>query len=293
LAPGLATERDVATFWRDGVVCLRDVMPLAWIHRMAGAVELALGSAATTDLTAMGDALGAAGAPLTVDPSARLASAPRGQFRAGTDHWVEQPAFLEFARDSPLPSIVARLLRSDQVWLYEDSVLVKEPGTVERTAFHQDLAYFHIDGGQVCTAWVPLDSVDTGNGAVQYLRGSHLDSTRFRPNLFVTTQSLPDTVGEEVPDYSGDSALVEFDTRPGDVVVHHARTIHGAHANRSRDRRRRAISVRYAGDDAVFRITPGAPQKVHHATLVEGAPLAEPACPMVWPVSPAGVAPRR
>jgi len=134
--------------------------------------------------------------------------------------------------------------------------------------------------------WVPLDAVDDENGAVQYVRGSHRDRTAFRPNLFVTTQPLPDTVGEEVPDHTGDPAIVQFDTEPGDVVVHHARTIHGAHANRSADRRRRAVSVRYAGDDTVFRIKAGAPQKAHHAELVEGAPLSEPACPQVWPARP-------
>ena len=212
-----------------------------------------------------------------------MASAPRGQFRAGTDHWTEQPEFLEFAAESPLPAVVARLLRSEQVWLYEDSVLVKEPGTAERTAFHQDLAYFHLDGEQVCTVWVPLDAADAENGAVQYVRGSHLDRTPRRPNFFVTTDTLPGTVGEAVDDATGDPGLVAFDVVPGDIVVHHARTIHGAYANRSRDRRRRAISVRYAGDDVVFRIKPGAPQKPHHASLVEGAALQPPACPRVWP----------
>ena len=92
--------------------------------------------------------------------AARVAGVPRGQFRAGTDHWVATPEFLAFARDTPIPALVAGLLGSDQVWLYEDSVLVKEPDTPERTVFHQDLAYFHIDGDQVCTVWIPLDHVD-------------------------------------------------------------------------------------------------------------------------------------
>jgi ectoine hydroxylase-related dioxygenase (phytanoyl-CoA dioxygenase family) len=277
----MVTDDDVATFQRDGVVCLRGHLPATWVERMRRAVDHELDAPTMTNLSEMGDALGAAGAPLT--RAAATPGAPRGQFRAGTDHWVDEPEFLEFAARSPLPAIVARLLGSERVWLYEDSVLVKEPGTVDRTAFHQDLAYFHVDGEQVCTVWVPLDPVDTDNGAVQYVRGSHHDRTAFRPNMFVTTQSLPDTVGEDVPDRSGDPALVQFDTEPGDVIVHHARTIHGAHANRSVDRGRRAVSVRYAGDDAVFRIKPGAPQKAHHAMLVEGAPLAEPACPQVWP----------
>jgi len=273
---------DVDVFARDGVVHLRGVLDAEWIERMRAAVETELDAPTMTDLTAMGDALADAGATLTRDVPA-TSGAPRGQFRAGTDHWVSNPEFLAFARDTPMPAIVARLLGSDQVWLYEDSVLVKEPGTADRTAFHQDLAYFHVDGDQVCTVWVPLDPVDATNGAVRYVRGSHHDRTAFRPNLFVTSQALPDTEGEDVADHSDDPALIDFATEPGDVVVHHARTIHGAFANASPERRRRALSIRYAGDDVRFRVKPGAPRKSHHASLVDGAPLSEAACPRVWP----------
>jgi ectoine hydroxylase-related dioxygenase (phytanoyl-CoA dioxygenase family) len=259
---------DTDTFRRDGVVHLRSVLDEQWITRMRDAVDREVDTPTVVDLSAM------AGEP-------REDGVPRGQFRAGTDHWVASPEFLAFARDTPVPEIVAALLGSERVWLYEDSVLVKDPDTPERTVFHQDLAYFHVDGDQVCTVWIPLDEVDAANGAVRYVRGSHRDRTAFRPNLFVTTEALPGTEGVDVPDHSDDPALVHFDTAPGDIVVHHARTIHGAFPNVTTDRRRRALSIRYAGDDARFRIKPGAPQKPHHSSLVEGAPLSEPACPRV------------
>jgi len=255
-------------FERDGVVVVRDVVAPEWIARMQAAVDAEVDTASVVDLSAMAAAPSDAGAP-------------RGQFRAGTDHWIASSEFLAFARDTPIPEIVADLLGSEHVWLYEDSVLVKDPETRERTMFHQDLSYFHVDGDQVCTVWIPLDPVDAENGAVRYVRGSHHDRTAFRPNLFVTTEALPGTEGVDVPDLADDPRLVHFDTVPGDVVVHHARTIHGAFPNTTPDRPRRALSIRYAGDDARFRIKPGAPQKAHHASLVEGAPLAEPACPRV------------
>ena len=271
------TDDEVETFWRDGVVCLRDIMPTGWLDYMTQPVETSLGTATVADLSAMGDAL--AGRAST--------NARRGHFLAGTDHSRDQPEFLAFAAESPLSTIAARLLRTQRLWLYEDSVLVKEPGTTERTAFHQDMAYFHLDGDQVCTTWVPLDPVDAENGAVQFVRGSHLRRTRLRPNLFVTSEPIPGTEGEVVPDFSQSAELVSFDTRPGDLTVHHARTIHGAYANASATRRRRAISVRYAGDDVVYRVKRGAPTKPHHAPLVEGQPLAPPACPQVWPAAAA------
>ncbi len=277
------TDDEVADFRRDGVVCLRAIIDVDWLVAMEAPVEAALGSSATADLSAMGDALGAAGAPLTRDESTAAPGAPRGQFRAGTDHWREQDEFRRFACDSPLGAIVAALLGATTVRLYEDSVLVKEPGTADRTAFHQDYAYFHLEGDQVCTVWVPLDPVDAESGAVRYVRGSHRSSARYRPNLFVTTMAIPGTDGDDVPDFSDNHELVTFDTEPGDVVVHHARTIHGAYANSSTTRRRRAISVRYAGDDVVYRSKPGAPQKPHHAGIAGGAPLDPEAFPPAWP----------
>jgi len=261
-------------------------MPLEWLDAMADPVEEALRHPSMTDLSEMGDGLASAtGATLLRDRTASTTAGAGGHFRAGTDHWTVMPAFREFAVASPLGAIAARLLRSETVRLYEDSVLVKEPGTPERTAFHQDLAYFHLDGTQVCTTWVPLDPVTADSGAVEFVAGSHRRPNRYRPNFFVTTMSMPDTDGEEVPEDAGvrdDERTISFDTEPGDITVHHARTIHGAHPNRSAQQRRRAISVRYAGDDAIFRIKRGAPQKPHHSDLVEGEPLADDPCPLAW-----------
>jgi ectoine hydroxylase-related dioxygenase (phytanoyl-CoA dioxygenase family) len=137
---------------------------------------------------------------------------------------------------------------------------------------------------------VPLDPVTAESGAVRFVVGSHLDRTRYKPNLFVTTMAIPGTEGTDVPDYDDPAEIdgaqiISFDTEPGDITVHHARTIHGAHANASATRRRRAISVRYAGDDVVFSTVAGSPTKPHHATLREGEPLDPVACPLAWPRS--------
>jgi ectoine hydroxylase-related dioxygenase (phytanoyl-CoA dioxygenase family) len=284
------SDEDVDIFWRDGVVCLRGVMPLEWLDRMVEPLERALVSAATTDLSVFGDDLEAnAGAVRVVDDAVRTVNVPRGHFKAGTDHWCEQPEFLEFATQSPLGEIVAQLLGSEHVWLYEDSVLVKEPGTEEKTAFHQDMAYFHLAGDLVCTTWVPLDPVTAETGAVRFVAGSHRDRTQYRPNLFVTRMALPDTLGEDVPDFDvdqvGEARILSFDTEPGDLTVHHARTIHGGHGNRSATQRRRAISVRYAGAGTVFETKPGAFPKPHHAGVRDGDALAPPAFPVAWPRS--------
>ncbi len=281
------TDDEIEAFWRDGVVCLRGVLDPADVAAMAGPVAATLAdSRATTDMTELGEALSQAGAATMLVDAIAQRAARRGHFRSGVDHWRLHPAFADFATRSALPAIAAALLRSERVWLYEDSVLVKEPGTHEPTAYHQDLSYFQIEGRQVCTSWVPLDPNDSSTGAVSYVRGSHMWKGPYRPNYFVTDAPIADTEGDLVPDIRGrrgDYDLVTFETGPGDVVVHHACTIHGAEGNSSTDRMRRAISVRYCGDDARYHRRRGAPLKAHHQLVADGDPLGGPDCPLVWP----------
>jgi ectoine hydroxylase-related dioxygenase (phytanoyl-CoA dioxygenase family) len=185
-----------------------------------------------------------------------------------------------------LPELVAQVLRSATACLYEDSVLVKEPGAAEPTQWHQDLGYFHVDGTQLCTTWCPLDPADENSGAMRFARGSHLRSETYRPNLFVTTDPIPGTEGEVVPDVDGGAFdIVAFELEPGDITVHHARTLHAAGPNRSSELRRRAISVRYCGDDARVHIRPGAPLKPEQRDVRDGDALGGDAHPQVWPPS--------
>ena len=111
------------TFERDGVVVLRGVLPAAWVQRLGPAVAAAYGGDATADLTEL-----TGSAPVGADGEAA------GRFRAGIDHWLEDPVMREFDCASPLPVIAATLMRSDQVWLYEDSILVKPPAPRRRPA---------------------------------------------------------------------------------------------------------------------------------------------------------------
>lgn len=266
------TAGEHAAFVRDGVVHLEQVLDRSVVMAMAEPVERALVGDQSADLGALADADGVEGG---------------ARFVAGVDHWRHDEDFRRFACDSALPEVAATLLGSDTVALYEDSVLVKEPGSPYRTEFHTDAAYFHIAGDQACTFWVPLDEVSVDSGAVQYVKGSHRWDRRFRPHLFTLTDPIPGTEGEEVPDVWSDPdlqpLLLGFDVAPGDVVVHHYRTLHGAGANTSETTRRRAISVRYCGDDARYQFKPGAPRKAHHDRVREGDRLGDVDAPQVWP----------
>lgn len=288
MTPGRDSQRavtadEIQVYTDDGVVHLKGILPIAWIEQLETPLEETLvDPLVTADLTALGENLATdLGSEPLVD---RRTSG--GRFLSGVDHWRHHPMFAEFATASPLPEIAGVLMGADYINLYEDSVLVKEPGTAEETAFHQDLGYFHLAGERICATWVPLDRVDIDSGAVAYLRGSHRIGSTYRPNWFVSTDPLPGTQGEPVPKIRPDDDhpdLLRFEVEPGDVVVHHAATLHGAGANRSLSRRRRAISVRYSGNGVCYEIRPGAPLKPHHAEVASGDPVIDhPGCPLVW-----------
>ena len=229
------TPEEIATFVTDGVVCLRGALDVDAVGAMAGPVEQALASTAVADLSEMGRALEAAGERVRREGTG---DSTTGTFASGVDHWREQPAFADFACRSALPGLVAGLLQTTELWLYEDSVLVKEPGAREHTVWHQDLGYFHVDGEQLATTWCPLDDVTPETGAVRYVVGSHRWPSTYRPNLFVSSMAIPGTAGDAVPDVdalaaTGGCEVVTFSTTPGDVVVHHARTLHAAGPNTS------------------------------------------------------------
>jgi hypothetical protein len=212
--------------------------------------------------------------------------ASKGSFLLDTGIASRLREFRRFTLNGPGPEIAASLLGGNKVNFFGDQIFVKEPGTRERTAFHQDATYFEIDGDQCCVLWIPVDPVTMENGTMLYVRGSHRAGTLYQPNVFVSQTPLPGAEGEPLPDIEGHMAdydIVHFDVEPGDVIVHHYRTIHGAGGNNSRYQVRRAASLRYCGDDIHFRTRPWAPRQLHHTQrLNEGDPLDGPDFPVAW-----------
>ena len=271
-------ESSIEKFWNDGFVVLKDVIDPNYVLSMKDPVRRVMDEEGT-DLSELGSLI----TPETTLTDKGISSGKMvGSFLAGTDHWVNNKDFENFACNSVIPEIVAQVLRSESLWLYEDSVLVKEPNTAEETAFHQDLSYFHVSGEQVCTVWVPLDFASPDTGAIRFVKGSHKDRAAYRPNWFVSDDPLPNTEGKRVPSV-GFEDVVAPTLSVGDISIHHARTLHGASANRSVNQSRRAISIRYCGDDARYHLRRGAPLKPHHESITEGDILTHKYCPKIWP----------
>ena len=178
---GLVEEINIEKFWKDGFVVLENAIEPNYVSSMENAIGRVLDEDGT-DLSELGSLI----TPETTLTDKDISASQKvGRFIAGTDHWVNDRDFKDFACNSAIPWIVAQILRSESLWLYEDSVLVKEPNTAEETAFHKDLSYFHVSGEQVCTVWVPLDFASPDTGAIRFVKGSHKDRAAYRPNWFV------------------------------------------------------------------------------------------------------------
>jgi hypothetical protein len=234
------------------------------------------------DVAGIIDYIKASGKPFLFDQAQNA----KGSFLLDTGIAARLRAFRRFTISGPGPEIAAALLDSEKINFFGDQMFVKEPGTRERTAFHQDATYFEIEGDKCCVLWIPVDPVTLETGAMMYVRGSHRDGKLYAPNVFVSQTPLPGAQGEPVPDiegHMGDYDIVHFDVEPGDVIVHHYRTVHGAGGNLSRYQVRRAASLRYCGDDIRFCTRPWAPKQLHHTQrLKDGEPLSGPDFPVVW-----------
>jgi ectoine hydroxylase-related dioxygenase (phytanoyl-CoA dioxygenase family) len=210
-----------------------------------------------------------------------------GMFFYDAAGWRFHKGIREAALDSALPELVTQLLETERLNFWEDTTFVKRPNTPQRTTFHQDYAYFQIEGNQCCIVWIPLDPADLENGTMEYVRGSHRWEEVYAPNPFISQSPHPLSPYDRLPDIEAnrdDYDIVSFNVEPGDVIVHHVLTLHGSGGNKSEDRIRRAVSFRYTGDDIRYCDRPGAivqPYLLEKPS--EGSSLCGKDYPLVWP----------
>ena len=122
----------------------------------------------------------------------------------------------------------------------------KPPGMSQATPPHQDGHYFMLQPCQAVTMWMALDPVDEENGCVRYLRGSHLDG--MRPHERTKTLGF----SQGIVNFGDNETREEVTSpaKPGDLLAHHALTVHRADANASPTRTRRALGFIFYGESA-------------------------------------------
>ncbi|MCH2184590.1 phytanoyl-CoA dioxygenase family protein, partial [Myxococcota bacterium] len=105
---------------------------------------------------------------------------------------------------------------------------------------HRDSQFFPVSGNQMAVCWLATGPVSRTQAPMVYVKRTHMECSRdligFRAQA---TGPLPK-----------DARAIE--TAAGDIIIHHPRLIHGSLPYAGHDRsevERRALSVRYCGDD--------------------------------------------
>jgi ectoine hydroxylase-related dioxygenase (phytanoyl-CoA dioxygenase family) len=267
MEPVLADDEAVAAFARDGVVCLRQVLSAQEVAAAATAIDVVLARRGPLAQVASG-----AGDP--------------GAFVEDFCRWREVPQIEQLARYSRVPAIAAALLATPRLRFYHDHVLVKEPGTAQRTPWHQDQPYYNVDGHGV-SAWIAVDPVPEG-GSLELVAGSHRGPW-LMPRTFLTRQAhwFPEGSLAELPDIDAGPAafdLRRYTMRPGDAIFFDFLTVHGAPGFPYQSRRR-VLSLRYLAEDARHAPRPWRTSPSFdglRAELPAGAVMDHPLFPVVW-----------
>lgn len=150
--------------------------------------------------------------------------------------------FNDLMTTGTIRSIAEELLQDEAVPI-NMQYFNKPPGSGRATPPHQDGYYFHLTPCEAVTGWLALEDVDEENGCIHYVRGSHLKPA-FRAHgktgVIGFSQGITDFGTTE------DKAnTVAIPGNAGAFLMHNAKTIHFAGANRSDTRSRRALGFIY------------------------------------------------
>ncbi len=262
----MISSAQIAAFQRDGAVMLPGIFR-DWIDTIAAGIARnmeAPGSYASEN------------------------AVTEGRFFDDYCNWTRIPEFEDLIRNSPAAELAARAMGSETAQFFHDHVLVKEPGTPKPTPWHQDAPYYFVGGQQTVSMWIPIDPVD--QASLRFIAGSHKWEKLVRPVSWADQSDFYEGGTEwiPVPDPEANpqgQTVLEWPMQPGDVVLFDYRTAHGARGNHSKTRRR-ALSLRWVGDDARYVERPGrtSPPFPGHA-MQAGQRLRQDWFPVIWPRS--------
>lgn len=201
----------------------------------------------------------------------------RPRFDMGTEHSAEKPAlrrinnpsdiskaYLDVMRSSRMTDMVADLIGPD-VKFHHCKINLKLAGAKTEVLYHQDFAYTPHTNDDIVTALLFLDDIDSTNGALTVVAGSHKGPiySLFSGDVFtgaVAPDVEKDLLARSVPCYGP----------AGSVCLMHTRLAHGSAANRSSASRGLYICV-YTAADAIPLARNPMPS-LHEGEIVRGRP---------------------
>ncbi len=260
-----------ARFWADGVVLLPQVLEPTWMDLVELGIKRNLRN-----------------------PGPYFTRYYEGTPREFVDdhcNYEAVPEYQMLVRHSPIVDVVAAILGSERLWLFYDQIFIKDAsaGEARRTPWHQDTTYWMTAGSQLAAFWITVDDTPVEE-SLEFVRGSHRGPT-YAGTVFDYTDDTapytPTTVYPRIPDIEADRDaydIIAFPIRRGDAVLIHPATLHGGGASTGGSPRR-TLSLRFFGDDVVYKEQPRPSPKFPGTTgfLEPGEPLRGPWFPQVLP----------
>lgn len=272
----MLTDTEIQAFRDDGVVMIKGALDPNWLSMVETGIE-----------------------------EARSNASLLGKFMSRKVEGYQMDIFLwkriDILRDliyyGPFAHWAQQLMGSNEVRFFYDQMFVKEPGTDAPTPWHQDLSFWPIQGEQICSFWIPCDPVNRESSGLMYIKSSHKWPQRYKAISPDMVAALIDPEMDDIPDINANPEqydLIDWNMEPGDILVFHPLTLHGSFGNASRVRRRRALALRWVGDDVRYAPSDKRMPIHYRHDSVAGGPLRGAAFPRILPfVDPAERAARQ
>ncbi len=259
------TAEELDAYERDGVVMVKGLLDKNWLNMIEHGVEQALNKSSIFG---------------------RITSRKTPGYNMDIYLWKRIDVLRDLVYYSPFAHWAQQLMDSKEVRFFYDQMFVKEPGVDAPTPWHQDLAFWPMKGNQICSFWIPLDPVNRESSGLQYVKGSHKWPQRFRPDspdhaaigLGVDLELAPDIHAH--PDKYD---VVDWEMEPGDVLMFHPLTLHGSSGNKTRKQKRRALALRWVGDDVTHSPDSSPIPIPYKYKNVDGSQFAGPLFPRILP----------
>ena len=148
----------------------------------------------------------------------------------------------ELVRHPRILDAVEEIIGPD-ILVWAVGLFIKEPRDPSEIRWHQD--GFHMDlsnNDKALRAWVALTETTVENGTMAFVPGSH--RTGFQAHAEDDASAHLALRGEHIAQPEGLEDRVPVLLRPGEISLHHIRTVHGSPGNRT-DQRRMTVAMTF------------------------------------------------
>jgi non-heme Fe2+,alpha-ketoglutarate-dependent halogenase len=143
-------------------------------------------------------------------------------------------SFLDELVHHPLVLDAVEDLIGDSFASWGSVLFIKEPQSKHFVSWHQDATYMGLEPQNFVTPWLALTPSNREMGCMSMIPASHRDAIQPHAETFHADNIL--TRGQQIQDVD-ESVAVDLILKPGQMSLHHARTIPGSRPNRSAQRR--------------------------------------------------------